>query len=121
MPDMREVFEMVTQKSGPDQGALQRQHERQDHRRRRQRVGAIAVAAAVIAALAVFFLSNPAGDSNGRPADQGSAPTPNVAPISGAATMSPAFVALDGTASSSVNLASDAWEPNLSPDGNWIV
>ena len=35
--------------------------------------------------------------------------------------MSPAFVGLDGAALSGVNLAPDAWEPNLSPDGQWIV
>ncbi len=121
MPDMKEVFEMVTQKSGPDRGALQRQHDRQDHRHRRQRIGAILVAAAVIAGLAVFFLTNPFGDSNGRPADQGSTPAPNVAPVSSGATMSPAFVGLDGSVVSAVNLAPDAWEPNLSSDGEWIV
>src|SRR4029077_770386 len=120
MPESKEVFEMVTQKAGPDQGALQRQHEAQGRRRRRQRIGAIALAAAVIAALAVFFITTPAGDDRGRPAHPASPASPPVLPL-GVATMSPAFVDLHGTVISGVNLPPDAWELNLSPDGRWVT
>jgi Tol biopolymer transport system component len=120
MPESKEVFEMVTQKAGPDQGALQRQHEAQERRRRRQRIGAIAVAAALIAALAVFFLTNPMGGTGGRPADQATTPSPSVQ-LAGVATTSPAFVSLDGTVMKGVNLPPDAWEPTLSSDGTWIA
>ena len=120
MPESKEVFEMVTQKAGPDQGALQRQHEAQARRRRRQRIGAIALAAAVIAALAIFFITNPAGDTGGLPAGRVST-SPPLTSTPGVATMSPAFVDLHGTVISGVNLPPDAWEPNLSRDGKWIV
>jgi Tol biopolymer transport system component len=120
MPESKEVFEMVTQKTGPDQGALQRQHEAQERRRRRQRIGAIALAAAVIAALAIFFITNPAGDTDGLPASRVSTSPPPTS-LPGVATMSPAFVDLHGTVISGVNLPPDAWEPNLSRDGRWIV
>ena len=120
MPESKEVFEMVTQKAGPDRGALQRQHEAQERRRRRQRIGAIAVAAAVIAALAVFFIANPAGDKGGLPAGKVST-SPPPTPLPGVATMSPAFVDLHGAVISGVNLPPDAWEPNLSRDGKWVV
>lgn len=120
MPESKEVFEMVTQKAGPDRGALQRQHEAQERRRRRQRIGAIALAAAVIVALAVFFITNPAGDTGGLPAGRVST-SPPPTPLPGVATMSPAFVDLHGAVISGVNLPPDAWEPNLSRDGKWIV
>ncbi len=97
MPESKEVFEMVTQKAGPDQGALQRQHEAQERRRRRQRIGAIALAAAVIAALAVFFITNPAGDDSGRPATQVSLTPTRIPQPAGVATMAPTFMSMDGT------------------------
>ncbi len=115
MPDAKEVFQMVSEKASPDQGALRRQHELQDRRRRRQRVGTIALSAAVIAALAVFFSTRSGGD-NPVPATQSPAPSS----VSGYATTAPALVGLDGSIRP-VTLASDAWEPALSQDGKWIA
>lgn len=120
MPESKEVFDMVTQKAGPDQGALQRQHEAQERRRRRQRIGAIGVAAAVIAALAVLFLTNPTTGSDEGAADEGTTPSSPVAPMA-TATMDPAFVGLDGKVIKGVTLPPDAWEPTLSSDGTWIA
>lgn len=118
MPEPKEVFEMVTQKSRPDQGALERQHSAQDRRRRNQRIGAVALAVAVIATLAVFFLTNPTAGRGGGPADEGTGPP--VEPFA-TSTTDPGLVGLDGSIISRVQLPPDAWEPTLSADGAWIA
>ena len=120
MPEPKEVFEMVTQKSRPDKGALERQHSAQVGRRRRnQRIGAVALAAAVIVALAVLFYANPTAGSDSRPAGEGTVRVSPVEPV--AAATEPAFVGLDGDIVSRVQLPADAWEPALSADGQWVA
>jgi hypothetical protein len=52
MPDVQEVFRVATQKVRPDAGALDRQQTKQRQRTTRRRVGAYAVAAALIATIA---------------------------------------------------------------------
>jgi Tol biopolymer transport system component len=58
MPDVREVFQMSTQKIKPDPGFVDRQHDhRKDHERRRK-VGALVVVAAIGVAAAVLILTS---------------------------------------------------------------
>ena len=54
MPDVQEVFRMATQKVRPDPGALERQQIQQRRSTTRRKVGAYAVAAALIGAIAVI-------------------------------------------------------------------
>ena len=49
MPDMREVFQMSTQKVRPDQGFTERQEFRQRRRMRNRKIGAYAMVAAIVA------------------------------------------------------------------------
>jgi Tol biopolymer transport system component len=58
MPDVREVFDMVTQKAGPEPGALQRQGKKQRRRARNQKVVAIGLVAVIVVAGAVVFASS---------------------------------------------------------------
>ena len=53
MPDVKQVYEMVTKQRPPDVGALERQRTRQIRTMRNRRVGAFAVAAAIGAAAVV--------------------------------------------------------------------
>ena len=48
MPDVREVYEMVTKQKPPEPGALQRQQKRQVRTARNRKVGAFAIAAASV-------------------------------------------------------------------------
>lgn len=74
MPDVREVYEMVTKQKPPEPGALERQQKRQVRTARNRRIGAFAVAAA-IGLVAVALILGTLGQRNApRPADQPSAP-----------------------------------------------
>lgn len=60
MPDIREVYEMVTKQKPSDTGALERQRTRQIRTMRNRKVGAFAVVAAiVVAAVAVILATRP--------------------------------------------------------------
>jgi hypothetical protein len=60
MPDVREVYEMVTKQKPSDTGALERQHTRQIRTMRNRRLGAFAlVAAIVVTAVAVILATRP--------------------------------------------------------------
>ena len=72
MPDVKEVYEMVTKQRRPDAGALERQRTRQVRTMRNRKFGAIAVAAAIgIAAVTVILASRPRDDATttGTPPD----------------------------------------------------
>jgi hypothetical protein len=58
MPDVREVYEMVTKQKPSDPGALERQHTRQVRTMRNRKIGAIVVAAAIGAAAVVFAFAS---------------------------------------------------------------
>jgi WD40-like Beta Propeller Repeat len=73
MPDVREVYEMVTKQKGSDPGALERQRTRQARTIRNRKVGAIAVAAAISAA-AVMFAFVLRGDEGTTKTDGGQQP-----------------------------------------------
>lgn len=71
MPDVREVYEMVTKQKPSDTGALERQHTRQIRTMRNRKVGA--VAAAIGAAAIGFALASRIGEDRTK---VGSEPTP---------------------------------------------
>jgi Tol biopolymer transport system component len=83
MPDVREVYEMVTQQTPPNPDALERQRKRQIRHTMNRRLGGLAAAAAIIG-LAVFVtIRASSGDGTGRPAEGPTAPrlTPSVTPL----------------------------------------
>jgi Tol biopolymer transport system component len=66
MPDVREVFQMSTQKVRPDRGFTQRQEFRQRRQTRNRKIGAFAVAAA-IAVVAVIAIASVRDGENQAP------------------------------------------------------
>jgi hypothetical protein len=58
MPDVREVYEMVTKQKPSDPGALERQRTRQIRTMRNRKIGAFAVAAAIGAVAVVVILAS---------------------------------------------------------------
>lgn len=56
MPDVREVYEMVTKQKPPEPGALERQQKRQVRTARNRKFGAFAIAAAIGAAAIALIL-----------------------------------------------------------------
>ena len=58
MPDVREVYEMVTKQKPSDPGAMERQHTRQVRTMRNRKIGAFAVAAAIGAVAVVVILAS---------------------------------------------------------------
>ena len=63
MPDVREIYQMVTTQKPPEPGALERQQRRQVRAARNQKIGAFAVAAAIGVAAIVLFVAT-RGDPN---------------------------------------------------------
>jgi hypothetical protein len=58
MPDVKEVYEMVTKQKPSDPGALERQHTRQVRTMRNRKLGAFALAAAIGAVAVVVILAS---------------------------------------------------------------
>jgi hypothetical protein len=74
MPDVREVYEMVTKQKPPEPGALERQQRRQVRTARNRKLGALAVAATIgLVALALIWTSQ-TGDPTSTPAGDPSTP-----------------------------------------------
>jgi hypothetical protein len=77
MPDVQEVYELVTKQKTPQPGALERQQKRQVRSARNQKIGALAVAAAIgIAAIALYLgtregpaTTTPGGEPTARPVE----------------------------------------------------
>ncbi len=64
MPDVLEVYEMVTKQKPPDPGALERQQKRQARAVRNKKIGAFIVAAAVgVVAIALILATRPGHDT----------------------------------------------------------
>jgi hypothetical protein len=61
MPDVREIYQMVTTQKPPEPGALERQQRRQVRAARNQKIGAFAVAAAIGVASIVLFVATRGG------------------------------------------------------------
>jgi Tol biopolymer transport system component len=74
MPDVKEVYEMVTKQKPPEPGALERQWERQRRATRNRKVGVIALVAALLVGLGAFAIIRAPG-KNGTPATS-NAPSP---------------------------------------------
>ena len=68
MPDIQEVYDMVTKQKPPEHGALERQQQRQIRAARSKKIGALLVAAVIsVVAIAVIVMT--------RPAESGTNPT----------------------------------------------
>jgi hypothetical protein len=64
MPDVREVYEMITQQKPPEPGALERQQKRQVRSARNKKIGALAVAAAIgVLAIVLILRTHPGFDT----------------------------------------------------------
>lgn len=72
MPELKEVFEMVSHKVEPDTDAWRRQDERHRRSARNRRIGAFAVVAAIAAVAALVAIAVPGGE---RSTDVGVNPT----------------------------------------------
>lgn len=70
MPDIREVYEMVTKQKPPEPGALQRQQKRQVRVARNKKVGAFAVAAVIGLLAVVLILTTRPADDTTTPANE---------------------------------------------------
>jgi Tol biopolymer transport system component len=63
MPDVKQVYEMVTQQTGPQRGALERQFKKRDRKNRNRKLSALALGAAVVMATVILIVtSGPAGE-----------------------------------------------------------
>jgi len=70
MPDVREVYEMVTKQKPPEPGALERQQRRQVRTARNRKIGAFVVAAAIgLVAVVLVLVNVPGSDTATTPAD----------------------------------------------------
>jgi Tol biopolymer transport system component len=85
MPDVREVYEMITNHKPSDPGALERQQKRQVRSARNKRLGAFAVAAVIAVAAIVLFVTTRSGRGTRTPAHQ-----PSITPTSGPSARAPA-------------------------------
>ena len=105
MPDVREVYEMVTKQKPPEPGALERQQKRQVRAARNKKIGAFAVAAAIGLVAVVLVLANRPGGSATSPANE--APTVNPADAAEGAV---GTVTFDGS-TCSMEITADRVEP----------
>jgi Tol biopolymer transport system component len=120
MPDVREVFDMVTQKAGPEPGALQRQGKKQRNRARNQKIAVIGVVAVIVVAGASVFLNSKSGDGS-TPATQPPNP-PSGVPFNTTPPIGAQVVALDGTPLQQIaGLPADAYGLQISRDGGTIA
>ena len=113
MPDVNQLFRAATQNARPAPGALARQLEAQRRRARNRKTSALAIAAVIVAAIALF-----AATALNRGKD-GSAPA-SVEP--GNSGVSFTIVGLDGEIRSTIpDLPRGAAMPDVSPDGTSIA
>lgn len=82
MPEIREVYEMITKEKSPDPGALERQQRRHVRTARNRRVGGYALAAAIgLVAVVAVVLGTRAGRNSTTPADVPPAPATTSGPF----------------------------------------
>jgi Tol biopolymer transport system component len=112
MAELKQVFELVTNQIEPDLDAWLELEERRRHSERNRKVRALAVAAIIIAAIALFA----AGVLNR--GKTGSAPATDVPNGSPAAFTQ---VGLDGSIRSSLPTLLGAATPDVSPDGTMVA
>ncbi|HEY7668691.1 MAG TPA: hypothetical protein VIE12_11285 [Actinomycetota bacterium] len=90
MPDVQEVFRMATQQVKPDPGALERQETHQRRRSTGKKIGAFAVAAAVVVATLVLIWTLRPADRDA-PANEGTSVAPTVDETAAALTAARGF------------------------------
>jgi tricorn protease-like protein len=118
MPDLREVFEMVKQQTEPDLDSWVEQERRLRQQQRKQKIGAFALVAALVAA-ALVFVVGPWGDD--RPATPAEVvdPSPDgggVAPVFGFARYDIATGEMTG-----IDIQASSSAVDVSPDGKTIT
>jgi Tol biopolymer transport system component len=120
MAELREVFEMVTRNTEPDQDAWQEQERRQRRAARTRKLGTIGLVAALIAAGIVFAVTN--GGDEGATVQQPAGPAPSASGggTPGEQPLGLAIVGLDGSVQE-LGLPTDAWMPDLSADGTRLL
>ena len=121
MPELREVFEMVTKQTEPDLDSWKEQQDRQRRTARNRKIGGIAAVAAIVSALVLVFALTRPSEETGKPAHTG--------PGGGEPTLTPGLnpqdrivVGLDGATTGTVTvLPEDAFGLDLSSDGATIA
>lgn len=118
MPELKEVFDMVTKQTEPDIDSWREQERLQQRAARNRRVGAVALVAAIVGALVIAALTLP---NNDRTKNTGTDPSS----ADGALTDGPIgaqIVSLDGTVVRDLPEQVILGEqPQLSPDGTTIA
>ncbi|HEY5860884.1 MAG TPA: hypothetical protein VIX62_11405 [Actinomycetota bacterium] len=117
MPDLREVFQMSTQKVRPDRGFTERQEFRQRRKVRNQKIGAYVVVAAVAAVAVIAFAAVQGG--RGDTTVPGSSAPPSAA-VPAAATDSYLDIATGERSPVAADL-SGARALEVSPNGQAVV
>jgi hypothetical protein len=92
MPDVREVYEMITKQKPPEPGALQRQQKRQVRAARNRKYGAFAVAAAIGLVAVVALLATRGSNPAPIPADSQTASSSLIASDPAALRVATGFV-----------------------------
>ena len=109
MPDVREVYEMVTKQKPPEPGALERQQKRQVRTARNTKLGAIGVAAAIALVAAVLVLTTmPGREGTTTPGDEAPMAEIGALPVDVATYFVRAYGTFDADRATSY-LADDAW------------
>jgi Tol biopolymer transport system component len=112
--DVREVFEMATKQIEPDQDAWKEQERRQRRAARNRKIGALAVAAALLAFVIAAFTVAQRSDRGTNPAETPSA--------SLGVQLRAEIVGLDGAVSRTIpGVPADAYEMTAAPVGDLIA
>jgi len=88
MPDMKEVYEMVTQQTPPKPGALERQNRKQRRRSTRRKAGVYGLVATLMILAGVLAVRSLPGN-DAQPVIPGSIATPTATPIPSSGAMKP--------------------------------
>jgi Tol biopolymer transport system component len=114
MNELREVFEMVTKQIEPDQDSWKEQEKQQQRSARHRKIGALAVAAVILAAIALFA-ANALNDGK-----DGSAPA-TVVPSGPEAGVVFTVVGTDGSVRSDIFVPVGTVHADVSPDGTRVA
>lgn len=112
MPDVKELYELVTKQRPPDTGAFERQRTRQIRTTRNRKVGAFAVVAAIGVAAAAVILGTPRSSEPKREVGG----RPPVSPVEVATSFVEAYGALD--VDTVIGLLGD--DADISPLIDWV-